>query len=112
MLLLTEQVILLETLHDSRVHITELAAVAFVEDNDHMFQINRMPGILFDKSRKLLDRRDNDPRIIIFQLTLQDHGTGVTIGSAFLETVIFLHSLIVQILAVNHKKNFVDIGQL
>lgn len=41
-----EQMILFEVLHDSRVHIPELAAVALVEDDDHMALIDRMISAL------------------------------------------------------------------
>ena len=50
--------------------------------------------------------------IRILQLALQDHGAGVAVGSAFLEAVVFLHGLVVQILTVYHKEDLIDIRKL
>ena len=44
------------------MHIAELASMALIENDDHMLSIDRMPRILLDERRKLLDRRDDDTR--------------------------------------------------
>ena len=48
----------------------------------------------------------------ILQLTLQDYGAGIAVGSTFLEAVVFLHGLVVQILTIYHKEDLIDIGKL
>lgn len=101
-----------EALDYGRMHVSELAAVAFVKDNDYMFLIDLMARILLDESRELLDSRDNDMGIRIFQLVLQDHSAGVAVGSTLLEAVIFFHGLVIQILAIYHKENLIDIRKL
>ena len=87
--------IFLEALDDGRMHITELAAVAFVKDDDHMLLVDIMARILLDEGGELLDGRYDDMGIRILQLSLQDHGAGIAVGSAFLKAVVFLHSLVV-----------------
>ena len=108
----SKQMVLLEALYDSRVHIAKLAAVAFIEDDHDMLLIYIMDRILLDEGGELLNRSDDDMGIRIFQLSLQDHSAGVTIGSSFLETVIFLHGLVVQILTVYNKEDLIDIRKL
>ena len=44
-----EQMILLEILYDSGMHVTKLTSVALIEDDDHMLLVNCMTGILLDK---------------------------------------------------------------
>ena len=108
----SEQMIFPEALDNGRMHVTKLAAVAFVKDNDYMFLIDLMARILLDEGRELLDGRDNDMGIRIFQLALQDHSAGIAVGSTLLEAVIFLHGLVIQIFAVYYKENLIDIGKL
>src|SRR3546814_5423268 len=65
--------IALEGAGDLRVHVAELAAVAFVEDHHDMRVIDRVLLVTGDEAGKLLDRRDDDARVGVFQLPLQ-HG--------------------------------------
>ena len=44
-----ENMVFLEFFNNSKVHITELATMALIEDNDDMFVINRVFRILADK---------------------------------------------------------------
>ena len=55
-----------------RMHIPKLAAVAFVKDDDHLFGIDRMLLVLFDKGRELLNRRDDDTGSTVTKLLCQD----------------------------------------
>ena len=103
--------ILAKILCYGKVHIAELAAVAFVKDDDHMLVKNSVPGILFDEGGQLLNGGDDDFCTIVLQLALEDSGRGVAVGRAFLEAVVLLHGLIIQILAVYHKQHLVDIVQ-
>ena len=45
----SKQMIFLKILYDSRVHISELATMAFIKNNDDMFHIDFMARILFYK---------------------------------------------------------------
>src|SRR3546814_1135842 len=83
--------IALEGAGDLRVHVAELAAVAFVEDHHDMRVIDRVLLVTGDEAGKLLDRRDDDARVGVFQLPLQHGGRGVGIGRALLEPFIFPH---------------------
>lgn len=51
--------------------------------------------------------------LVILQLALQNRRGGVAVGSALFKTVVFLHRLVVQILAVHRtEKHFVEVVQL
>ena len=108
----SEQVVLFEIVNNSLVHITELAAVALVKDDHNVLLVDLMPWILLDEGRQLLDGGNDDMRFRVFQLAFQNRGAGVGVCRALFKTVIFLHSLVVQVLAVYHKQHLVDVGQL
>ena len=72
--------IFLEILDNGRVHVAELAAVALVEDDDKMLPERRVAFVFAHKNIKLLDRCDDDPRVGVFHLPLQDGGAGVAVG--------------------------------
>ena len=99
-------------MNNGLVHITELAAVALVKDDHNVLLVDFMPRIFLDEGCQLLDGSNDDMRFRVFQLTFQNRGTGVGVCRALFKTVILLHSLVVQVLAVYHKQHFVDIGQL
>lgn len=48
----------------------------------------------------------------ILQLLLQDSGVVVHVDRVFFKALIFLHGLVVQILAIHNEKHLVDIGKL
>ena len=104
--------VLFEIVNNSLVHITELAAVALVKDDHNVLLVDLMPWILLDEGRQLLDGGNDDMRFRVFQLAFQNRGAGVGVCRALFKTVIFLHSLVVQVLAVYHKQHLVDVGQL
>ena len=91
------------------MHITELTAVAFIEDDNNLLLVNLMVFVLLDEGRQLLNSRNDDMSIRVFQLLLQNSGTAVRVGSSLLETVILLHGLVVQILTVNNKEHLIDV---
>ena len=64
----SEQMVFLEILGDCLVHITELAAVAFVENNDNTLIEYAMTGILLDEGGQFLDGGDDDLGAVILQL--------------------------------------------
>ena len=94
------------------MHITELAAVALVKDDHNVLLVDLMPRIFLDKGCQLLDGGNDDMSFRVFQLAFQNRGAGVGVCCALLEAVIFLHGLVVQVLAVYHKQHLVDVGQL
>ena len=104
--------VLFEIVNNGLVHITELAAVALVKDDHNMLLVDLMPRILLDEGRQLLDGGNDDMSFRVFQLAFQNRGAGVGVCCALLEAVIFLHGLVVQVLAVYHKQHLVDVGQL
>ena len=93
------------------MHLAKLASVALIENDDHMLLIDRMPCVLLDKSRQLLDGRDDDPAVIAFELSFEDRRRGVAVCGTLFKAVVFLHRLIVEVFAVDDKKHFVDIGE-
>ena len=107
-----EQVIVLKGFRDRLVHISELAAVTFVENDDKMLPERRVAFVFAHKNIKLLDRRDDDPRVGVFHLPLQNGGACVTVRRTLFKAVVFLHRLIIQILAVYDEQHLVDIRQL
>ena len=107
-----KEVVLLEILRNGLMHIPELTPVALIKNDNNSLIKNAVSGVLFDESCQLLDGGNDDLGVVIFQLTLQHRCGGVAVGSALFKAVIFLHRLIVQILAVHDKKHLVDIIQL
>jgi len=61
--------ILLERLRNRRVHITELRAMALIENQYDMLAVDRVRLVLLDEHGELLNRRDDDARRIIRELT-------------------------------------------
>lgn len=106
-----EQMVLTEILHNRRVHIAELGAMAFVKDDDNVLLIDRMTWIFLDKGRQLLNGRNDDTAVLILKLFFQDRRAGVGVRRALFKAIVFLHGLIVEIFAVHDKQNLVDIGQ-
>ena len=105
--------------YDAGVHVAELAAVAFVEDQDDVAVAHRMFRVFGDEYVQLLDSGDDDlVRMIVslfipvFQLSLQDCGAGVGSDAAFFEALVFFDGLIVKILAVDHEEDLVDIREI
>ena len=107
-----EQMILFEMGNHGLVHIPELAAVTFVKYHHHMALVDRVGGIFLDEGGQLLDGSDDDAGVWVLQLALEHGGGGVAVGGALLEAVVFFHGLVVQVLAVHHKENFVYVGKL
>ena len=107
-----EQMIVLEGLRKGLVQISELAAVTLVENDDKMLPERRVAFVFAHKNIKLLDRCDDDPRVGVFHLPLQNGGAGVAVRRTFFKAVVFLHRLIIQVLAVYDEQHLVDIRQL
>ena len=106
-----KEVVLLEILRNGLMHIPELTPVALIKNNNNSLIKNAVSGVLLDKGGELLNGGDNDSCIVILQLALQHRCRGVAVGSTLFKAVIFLHRLIVQILAVHNKEHLVDVIQ-
>ena len=111
--------VVLKILGDVLVHIAKLAAMAFIKNQDNVLLENLMPLIAGNKQRQLLNRCDDDfisMRIAfgvpVFQLAFQNRGAGVGVCRSLLEAVILFHSLVVQILAVYHEQNLINVGEI
>ena len=111
-----EQVIILERLDNLSVHISKLAAVAFVKDDNAMLAEHLVSLVFRDKVVQLLDGGDDDFILVVaaffvpvLKLPLQHSGRSVAVGRAFFKAVIFLHGLIVQVFSIHYKQNLVHI---
>ena len=114
-----KEVIVLKIFCDVLVHIAKLAAMALVKNQDNVLLENLMSLIAGDKQRQLLNRCDDDfismrvaLGVPVFQLALQHLRGGVAVGRSFFKAVIFFHGLVVQILAVYHEQNLINIGEI
>lgn len=101
------------------MHIAKLAAMALVKNQDNVLLENLMSLIAGNKQRQLLNRCDDDfismrvaLGVPVFQLALQHLRGGVAVGRPFFKAVIFFHGLVVQILAVYHEQNLINIGKI
>ena len=109
-----KDVISLELPRDEGVHVAELRAVALVEDEDHLLLGDGfhllLIGLVFQHRCQFLYRCDDEflLRVAACQLSAQDVGAGVAVGSTFLEAVILFHRLVVQVFAVDDKDHLVD----
>ena len=93
---------------DVGVHVAELAAVTFVEDEDDVPGVDGVPAVALDEGRELLDGGDDDRRGRIVDL-LGELACGLVGGDGPLgEGVIFADGLMVEVLAVNDEENLVD----
>ena len=60
-----KHIIFFEVVNDSLMHITKLAAMAFIKDNNNLLIVNSMLLKLFDEGGQLLNRCNNDVRLRI-----------------------------------------------
>ena len=93
---------------DVGVHVAELAAVTFVEDEDDVPGVDGVPTVALDEGRELLDGGDDDRRGRVVDL-VGELACGLVGGDGSLgEGVIFADGLMVEVLAVNHEEDLVD----
>ena len=107
-----KQVVVLERLGDRGVHVTELAAMAFVENDHHMPGVDLMLGVLRDEPGQLLDGGDDDAGVRVLQLPLQHPRRRVRVGSTLLEPLVLTHRLVVEVFAIHDEQHLVDLRQL
>ncbi len=100
------------------MHLSKVAPVALIEDYHHPLLEHGMILVLLNEDREFLDGGDDDAVVVISSalvLVLQlplEHGRGsVPVSRTLLESVIFLHRLVVKVFAVHDKENLVDVRQ-
>src|SRR5690554_3577368 len=110
--------IVLKALRNSLMHFTKLGTVTLIKNQDHMFLVNIMLFVFTYKYIQLLNSGYNDfvfMRISFFipvlQLSLKNSCGRITVSCPLFKTVIFLHSLIIQIFTVNDKQYLVYVRQ-
>ena len=96
---------------DVAVHLAELAAMALVDDEHDFFVAVRIHQLFvplaLDGVRHLLNRRHDEPPVRLPQLLYQ-HGRRIrTVHAPFLEGVVLVYRLVVQILTVNQEDDLV-----
>lgn len=107
-----EEVVVLEVLHDSGMHIAKLGSMALIKDQHQVFPVDWVSWLLGDESVKLLDCGDDDFCFVILQLAFEDSCRGIAVGSSLLESIVFPHRLVVQILSIDDEEHLRDIGEL
>lgn len=78
--------------------------MTLIEDDDDMAIKYFMPDIFTHESIELLNSRDNDTSIRIFELFPELCSARIAIGRSFLELIIFEHGLIIEILSIHDKE--------
>ena len=102
----------MEPLDNQFVHIAELATMALIKDDHHMLVVYRMFLLGFAELVEFLNSRNDDAVFVLAQLLMQHSRGFIMADAAFLELLVLLHRLVVQVLAVHHKQHFVHILQL
>ena len=97
----------LEGVGDAVVHLIELRTVALIENQHHVSIVDVVLAVLGNEAAELLDCGDDDTAIRVLKLALENGGVGIAVCRPFLEAVVFLHCLIVKVLAVHHEEDFV-----
>ena len=86
----------------------KLGAVAFVKNKHHLLLINRQALFTFHQVIELLDGGNNNFIVVFFQIALQPRRAVRTVDTIRRKPLIFLHRLIIEVFAVDHKKHFID----
>ena len=97
------------TADNSRMHITELASMAFIEYQNNMLIPDGVHGVLLNKDIQFLNRSYDNSRSRILKLLLKDSRALVAVSSALFKSVILFDGLIVQVLTVNNKQHLVNV---
>ena len=103
---------LLELLLQVFLGLTKLAAVALIKDEDHLLTVDRQVRFALHEVVELLDGGHDDLVVLLFQVAPQPSRAIRSIYAVRREALVFLHGLVVQILAVHHEEHFVDEIQL
>ena len=104
-----EKMIFPELLGYRGVHITELAPVTFIEDDNNALIVYIMRRILANECRKLLNSSYDNAAVRVFKLLFQYSSRGIAVRRALLKAVILAHGLIVEVFTVNDKQHLVNV---
>ena len=94
------------------MHISELAAVALVKNDDDVLAKDGVPLVLPHENIQLLNGGDDNFSARVLHLLLQHGGVGIAVGRALFKAVVLLHGLVVQIFSVHHEEHLVDVREL
>ena len=103
-----EQVVVSEVPSDGSVHLAELAAMALVEDDDHVPVVDGVVWVPLDEDAELLNGRHEDGLLVVREVARELGGVLRAVDGALLELVVLAHGLVVQVLAVDHEHDLVD----
>ena len=93
---------------DVGVHVAELAAVAFIEDENDVARVDGVSTVALDEGRELLDGGDDDRGRRVVDL-VSELACGLVGGDGSLgEGVIFADGLMVEVLTVDDEEDLVD----
>ena len=105
-------VVVFKFLRQVLLRLAELAAVRFVEDKDHLLVIDLQRTLALHQVVQLLDRGHDDLSILLIQIALQPGRAVRAVHTVGAELLVFLHRLVVQVLAVDYEEDLVDILEL
>ena len=100
------------TADNSRMHVTELASMAFVKYQNDMLIPDGVHGILLNKDIQLLNCGYDNSRSRVLKLFLQNRRALIAVGCALFKSVILFDGLIVQVFTVNNKQDLINVGQV
>ena len=103
---------LLELLFQVLLRLAKLAAVALVKNEHHLLAVNGQVGLGAHQVVQLLDGGDDDLVVVFVQIALEARGAVRAVHAVGRKALVLLHGLVVQILAVHHKKHLVHKVQL
>ena len=81
--------------------------MALIKNEHHLLAINGQVGLGAHQVVELLDGGDDDLVVVFFQVLLEARRAVRAVHAVGRKALVFLHGLVVQILAVHHKKHLV-----
>ena len=105
-------VIPLELLLQVLLRLTELAAMALIENEDHLLVIDGKVAIPPHQIVELLDGGDNDLVIVLLHVPLQTRRVLGAVDAIRREALVFLHRLVIEVFAIHHEEHLIDKIQL
>lgn len=94
------------------LRLTELATVALVENEHYLLVVHRQVTFAVHQVVELLDCGDDDLVVILVQIALEPGGALRAVHTIGRKALVFLHGLVIRILAVHHEEHLVDELQL
>ena len=105
-------VIALELLLQVPLCFTELAAVALVEDEDHLLIVNWQVAVSPHQVVQFLNRGDDDLVVVFLDIPLQSRRAVGTIDAVGREALVFLHCLVIEVFSIHDKEHLINELQL